>query len=95
VVAIDDGNGCVEPTPETIDNGTYAPLTRPLFVYVNAEALEKPEVKAFMEFYLQNAPSLVAEVGYRPLSAEIYAEALNRLQAGDTTPIELDNAHSG
>jgi len=53
----------VAPSPETIFDGTYAPLSRPLFIYVNATAAAfKPEVKEFINFYLKNAPTLVKEV---------------------------------
>jgi len=77
LVAIDNGNGCVEPTPETVQSGEYAPLSRPLFIYLSKKAMERPEVKAFVEFYLTNAQQLVPDVGYVPLGAETYAGFLN------------------
>ncbi len=81
VVAVDGGNGCVEPTPETVQSGEYTPLSRPLFIYVNRSALEaKPEVKAFLRFYLENAGELVPQVGYVPLSPERYVEALSNFE---------------
>ncbi len=68
------GAAAVAPSPETVKDGTYQPLSRPLFVYVNATAAAfKPEVKAFMDFYLANAPVLVKEVKYIPLPANEYA----------------------
>lgn len=76
LVAIDDGAGCVEPSPETILDGTYAPLSRPLYVYVAKSALERPEVAAFMEFYLTEGIALVSEVGYVETTDEAYAEGL-------------------
>ncbi len=76
LVGVDHGNGCIEPTDETINNGTYAPLSRPLYIYVNNESMEKPEVKAFLEYYMENAPELSIEVGYVPLPASIYEENL-------------------
>ncbi len=76
VLGIDGGSGCVTPTEETINNGTYAPLSRPLFIYVNKASLEKPEVEAFIEYYMENAPELAAEVGYVPLPSSIYEENL-------------------
>ena len=79
LVAIDNGNGCVEPTPETVQSGEYAPLSRPLFIYLSKNAMERPEVKAFVEFYLTNAQQLVPDVGYVPLGAETYAGFLNEL----------------
>ncbi len=73
VVAIDGGNGPVTPSSESINNGTYSPLSRPLFIYVNREAAARPEVEAFVDFYLDNAPALSAEVGYVPLPDAVYA----------------------
>ena len=72
LVAVDSGNGCVVPSVEAIADSTYSPLSRPLFIYVNKNSLERPEVKAFVEFYMENGAELTAEVGYVPLSAEEY-----------------------
>jgi phosphate transport system substrate-binding protein len=67
------GSPAVLPSPETVMNGTYQPLSRPLFIYVNATAAAfKPEVKAFVNYYLENAPKLVKEVKYVPLPTEDY-----------------------
>ena len=67
------GAPAVEPSFDTVKNGTYIPLSRPLFIYVNATAAAfKPEVKAFVNFYLDNAPTLVKEVKYVPLPTEDY-----------------------
>ena len=80
-VAIDDGTGnAVYPSLETVRNGDYKPLSRPIFIYINAEAAEKPEVKDFIEFYLANASELVPEVGSVPLDDSGYEEALARFQ---------------
>ena len=73
LVDVDAGNGCVTPTSETIENGTYSPLSRPLFIYVSKQSLERPEVKAFVEFYLDNAAELAQEVGYIRLGEAEYA----------------------
>jgi phosphate transport system substrate-binding protein len=51
-----------------VRNGTYRPLSRPLFIYVSTKSLARPEVKAFVDFYMDKGPSLVQEVGYVPLS---------------------------
>ena len=68
------GAPAVFPSQETVKNGSYQPLSRPLFIYINATAAAfKPEVKAFVNFYLENAPTLVQEVKYVPLPAEDYA----------------------
>lgn len=69
----------VKPTFETIKSGKYSPLSRPLLIYVNKESLERPEVKAFVKFYLENAKSLVRDVGYIPLPEEEYEEQLNSI----------------
>ncbi|MBC7755881.1 MAG: PstS family phosphate ABC transporter substrate-binding protein [Bdellovibrio sp.] len=67
------GAPAVMPSPESIKDGTYQPLSRPLFIYVNATAAAfKPEVKAFVNFYLDNAPKLVTEVKYVALPTEDY-----------------------
>ncbi len=80
LVAIDDGDGCVTPTAETIENGQYKPLSRPLFIYVNQARLAKPEVKALVEFYLLNGRQLVREVGYIPLADSAYQSGLALIQ---------------
>ena len=72
LVAVDSGSGCVLPSVGTIADGIYSPLSRPLFIYVSKTSLARPEVKAFVEFYMENAAELTAEVGYVPLSAEDY-----------------------
>ena len=72
----------VMPSPEAVMNGTYQPLSRPLFIYVNATAAAfKPEVKAFVNFYLQHAPKLVKEVKYVPLPADDYAVVTEHFKA--------------
>ena len=70
VLGVDAGSGCVEPSDETVQSGDYAPLSRPLFVYVSEEAAGRPEVAAFIDFYLENVNALVGDVGYTPLSDE-------------------------
>ncbi len=80
LVAVDNGDGCVTPTPDTILSGEYKPLTRPLFIYVNKESLERPEVKAFVEFYMEHGEELTREVGYVPVAASAYMDNLNMVQ---------------
>jgi len=64
-IAVDGGSGCVEPTEATINDNSYAPLSRPLFIYPDVnKAKERPELKAFVDFYLENAVTLASEVGY-------------------------------
>jgi len=90
-VAIDGGKGPVLPNPETIENGSYAPFSRPLFIYVNAKSAKRPEVKAFVEFYLTHGPALVAEVGYVKLPAGIYESAGKRFAAGRTGTVFVNS----
>lgn len=80
VVKIDNGNGAIEPTFETIKSGSYAPLSRPIFIYVNKASLEKPEVKAFVTFYLETAKDIVKEVGYIALPDGEYTAGLNKIK---------------
>src|SRR5215208_1019275 len=81
-VAIDNGDGnCVAPSPETVRDGTYAPLSRPLYVYLKAESLQRPEVQEFARFYLSQAPTLAAEVGYVASPEETYTKDKARFEA--------------
>jgi phosphate transport system substrate-binding protein len=73
-----DQKGCVAPTAETINDNSY-PLSRPLFIYVSKEALARPEVRGFIEFYLTEAKALVRDVGYVPLPDAEYAEGMEAL----------------
>lgn len=79
-----DGEGCVKPSVETVNNGTYQPLARPEFIYVNAESADRPAVQAFVAFYLSNAETLTREVGYVPLSPAAYELAQERFDQGIT-----------
>jgi phosphate transport system substrate-binding protein len=72
-LAVDAGHGCVMPDPQTIADRTYAPLSRPLFVYVNDRSLARPEVREFMRFYTTMAPQVMADVGYVPAAQAVYA----------------------
>ncbi len=77
-----NGKGAISPTEETVKNGTYQPLSRPLFIYINKKSMEKEVVKNFATFYLANAPSLVSEAGYIALTPEIYKIVTARLDKG-------------
>ncbi len=84
-VPIDDedptnGEGAILPSPDTVSNNTYQPLSRPVFIYVRADALDKPQVAAFVEFYLENATELTREVGYIPLPDSTYQLLLERVR---------------
>lgn len=81
-ISAKSGAPAVMPSPEAVKDGTYQPLSRPLFIYVNATAAAfKPEVKAFVNFYLENAPKLVAEVKYVPLPSTDYAAVKEHFKA--------------
>jgi phosphate transport system substrate-binding protein len=85
-VPVDDqndanGKGAIMPSVETVKNGTYAPLSRPLYLYVNSKAAARPEVVAFISFYLQNAAALSEEVGYIPLSEADYKKEQQKFAA--------------
>jgi len=104
-VRIDDGDtsngaGAVGPSIETVIKGTYQPLARPIFIYVKQQSATRVEVRAFVDFYLANAASLVKEVGYVPLPASTYKKAQARWQkrttgsvfkeGGSTVGVELE-----
>lgn len=78
VVSIDGGKGPVSPTEKSINDGSYSPLSRPIFIYVNPESAKRPEVDAFVNFYLKNSSSLAGEVGYVALPDELLIKAINR-----------------
>ncbi|WP_314441301.1 PstS family phosphate ABC transporter substrate-binding protein [Massilia timonae] len=78
------GKPAVSPSLETVMDGTYQPLARPIFIYVNATAANKPEVKEFVEYYLKHGKKLVAEVKYVPLSDKDYQHALNNFSTKKT-----------
>lgn len=82
VVPIDGGDGPVVPNEKTIANGTYAPFSRPLFIYVNSRSAKKREVREFVSFYLEHASELAAEVGYVGLPESVYAQATKNFRQG-------------
>ena len=83
-VAIDGGKGPVEPTIANVLNGTYQPLSRPLFIYVKLAAASRPEVQEFVRFSLTKGAGLVQEVGYIPLPASAYPLVLNHFEQRKT-----------
>jgi phosphate transport system substrate-binding protein len=72
---VDNGKGCVPPAVETAQAGEYAPLSRPLFIYPSEQALAKPEVKAFIAYYLENVNSVAEALGFVPLTEEQLQES--------------------
>ncbi len=81
---LENGAGPIGPSIETVRNNTYQPLSRPLFIYVAKKALDRPEVAAFVKFYLANAVALVGEVGYVPLPDRAYLLGGQRVDARKT-----------
>jgi phosphate transport system substrate-binding protein len=80
-VEIDGGGGCVAPSAESVQDGTYTPLGRPLFIYVNNEAVTRPEVKAFIEFYETNSDTIAEESLFIPMTEEQKAEVQSQLES--------------
>lgn len=74
VVGVDGGGGCVSPDPTTVKNGTYTPLSRPLYIYVKKSAMTRPEVAAFVRYFMDQGPMLVPQAGYVPLDAAEYQQ---------------------
>lgn len=74
-VPVDNGKGGVLPTEKTINDGTYAPLSREVYIYVSKKSAQRPEVQHFVNFYIDQAPNLVKDVGYVPLAKSKYDAA--------------------
>ncbi len=82
LVGVDGGDGTpVKPSIETVSNGTYTPLSRPIFIYVSADAVQKEAVREFVTFYLEQAPQLVKEIGYVPMPDSAYKNQLDKFEA--------------
>jgi len=75
---------CVSPSEKTVKDGTYQPLSRPLFIYVNVKSMSRPEVKEFVEFYINNAGKISKQVGYIPLPDQAYKLAMERAKKMET-----------
>jgi phosphate transport system substrate-binding protein len=80
----DNGAGPIAPSPETVTNGTYRPLSRPLFIYVRQASAAKPDVKAFVDSYLREGVALVREVGYVALAGREQELVVQRFGSGRT-----------
>lgn len=97
VVAVDGGSGCVAPTPETIRDGRYSPLSRRLFVYVNLASLRRPGMAAFVEYFMANAGELIPPTGLIPLPLWVYRENLAQVKRlaeslQSPVPVEIQGA---
>jgi phosphate transport system substrate-binding protein len=95
VVPVDGGEGPVTPSDSSINNGTYQLLSRPIFIYVSQAASQRPELREFVKFYLEEAPVLVKEVGYVPLPQEAYRLAWERFADGVTGSLFSDRSTVG
>jgi phosphate transport system substrate-binding protein len=85
LVGVDEGNGeCVKPSTESIQDGSYTPLSRPLFMYPSAKAMQRPEVKAFMEFVVAQAPAIAEAAKIVPLTAEQTQTAKDELAKAES-----------
>jgi phosphate transport system substrate-binding protein len=80
LVPVDGGQGPIAPSGKTINDGTYKPLSRPIFIYVNKTGSKRPEVQEFVRFYIKNAPLFSKEVGYVPLPNKEYQAVLERFE---------------
>lgn len=94
LIPVDDenkgnGDGAIAPTATTVQNGTYQPLSRPLFIYVNKKSIERIEVKSFIEYFLTNAGKLSQEVGYVALPDTVY-ELVKKRWASKTIGTAFD-----
>jgi phosphate transport system substrate-binding protein len=100
LVPIDDendanGKGPILASVQTVADATYQPLSRPIFIYVAKAAATRPEITAFIEFYLRNGEKLVKEARYVPLPAKVYELALNRFKTGKTGSLFADGSEIG
>ena len=85
LVGVDNGHGCIMPSAQTVADATYQPLSRPLFIYINAAAVARPEVKAFARFYLApESTQYVTRVGYVPLPSAALKVQVSRFDKGVT-----------
>lgn len=80
-LAIDSGAGAIAPSADNVRSGAYAPLSRPIFLYVNAAALDRAEIAQFVEHYVRNAAAVADAAGYVSLPADAYASYLERVQS--------------
>ncbi|MCA9185335.1 MAG: PstS family phosphate ABC transporter substrate-binding protein [Pirellulaceae bacterium] len=82
LVGVDNGSGCILPSPDTVNDGTYTPLSRPLFIYVTKQALsQRADVVDFVKYYLEHAAEVAAKVGYVPVPDDVAAANNDKLLA--------------
>jgi phosphate transport system substrate-binding protein len=95
LVGIDNGQGPVTPSSTTINDGSYQPLSRPIFIYASLKAAARPEVEAFVKFYLESAPALASDVGYVPLPDKVYELARARFEKRVTGSVYAQSEAKG
>ena len=78
---VDNGSGCVAPSVATAQDGTYAPLSRPLFVYAKTSSLERAEVAEFLGYMIDNGAEIAEQADFVPLTSEQLADAKAKLDA--------------
>ena len=89
------GKAAVGPSEKTVLDGSYQPLSRPIFIYVNVKSLAKPEVKEFVEYMMKEAPKIAKEVKYVPLPAKAYTSNLEHIAKGKKGTVFGGNAEVG
>jgi phosphate transport system substrate-binding protein len=86
LLGVDAGDGkCIQPSLETVRANTYKPLSRPLYIYVSTASLRKPQIAAFVKYYLEQVGPLAEQVGYVPLSDEVAAKSRQIFDAAMAT----------
>tara|TARA_B100002003_G_C14122503_1_gene539958 strand:+ start:507 stop:1535 length:1029 start_codon:yes stop_codon:yes gene_type:complete len=100
LVAINDendenGKGFIKPDPISIGKGTYQPLSRPIFIYVNKNSADRPEIAKFINFSLTEGGGLASEVGYIPLPDNVYNLGLKRFEDRNVDSLFTDNSKVG
>ncbi len=96
MVPVDDGDdkngkGAIIPSLKTVRDGTYKPLSRPLFIYVSVKSVQRKEIRDFVEFYIKHAPELSKEVGYIPLPDEMYKNSLEKFRKAVSDASKAEN----
>jgi len=95
IVPIDGGKGPVTPSLKTVEDGSYQPLSRPLFIYISKASASKPEIKEYVDFYLKNAQKLVTQSKYIPLPPKAYSLAQDRFAKVKTGSMFAGKGHVG
>jgi phosphate transport system substrate-binding protein len=80
---VDSGDGCVKPSKESIQDGSYTPLARPIYMYPSSKSLAKPEVKAFMDFTIENSAKIAEAAKIVPMTAEQTTKAAEAVKQAE------------